>query len=151
VIVFKDGTKAEYNTSDIKRIYYSELKDSPEIQGKWYGDKGIQTVYITEKDLFSIQLENGYSWSGVIKREDDLYIFETPFPIPVEYFENYNIPKDIASKVREVIKKPDRWQFRLSDDGQFLSGQKNCVQISFSQSNLFDIDFVERKAEWQRK
>ncbi len=150
VIIFKDGREIVFDSSEIEKVYYRGSDENSDITGKWYGDKGIRNIYINKQGIYSIQLENGYTWSDYVLYEGDLMIFKTPYPIPIEYFLNYNIPEDIAEKGQKIIKKPDEWLFLLSEKGNVLSGQKNCFIITFSGDKLFDIDFVERNSEWCR-
>ncbi len=152
VITFKDGTKVVYNIDQIEE-FYVENGDSvfSTIEGEWKGDRGIKSCYINESGLFSIQMMNGYAWSGYCQFENGYLILETPYPIPVEYMLNYDIPVNIAKEARKVIKRADRWIFTITGNGMKLEGQKRNFRLRWSNDRLLGIEYVEREAVWERK
>lgn len=152
VIAFKDGTKVVYNIDQIEAFYVAdEDYIFQTIQGEWKGDKGIKSCFINESGVFGIQLVNGYAWSGYCQFENGYLILETPYPIPLEYMLNYDIPLNIAKEARKVIKRADRWIFTLIGNGMKLEGQKRNFRLLWNNDRLLDIEYVEREAIWERK
>ncbi|MDN5360616.1 MAG: hypothetical protein PWQ84_1679 [Thermotogaceae bacterium] len=152
VIIFKDGTKVVYNIDQIEE-FYVENGDNvfSTLEGEWQGDRGIKSCYINESGLFSIQMMNGYAWSGYCQFENGYLMLETPYPIPVEYMLNYNIPVNIAKEARKVIERADRWIFTITGNGMKLEGQKRNFRLRWNNNRLLDIEYVEREAVWERK
>ncbi len=151
VIVFKDGTQITYDTQTIEWFY---LKDEDNLfsgfEGEWCGDKGIKAVYVNEAGHFSIQLNNGYAWSGLYQLENDCLIIETPYPVPLEYMLNDGIPLNIAKQAMKAIQQPDRWIFGISDDGLKLIGQKRHFRLQWTDDRLLNVEYVERESVWMR-
>ncbi|MFP4461033.1 MAG: hypothetical protein ACLFQE_02440 [Thermotogota bacterium] len=152
VISFKDGTKVVYNIEKIEEFYVEDDDNIfLTIQGEWKGDKGIKSCYINETGIFSIQMKNGYTWSGYSQFENGHLIFETPYPVPLEYMLNYDIPVNIAKEARKAIQRPDRWIFSITANGLKLEGQKRNFRLQWNNNRLLDIEYVQREVVWERK
>lgn len=152
VILFNDGSKAVYDMEKIEEIRFEDGSDVfSTLEGVWKGDRGIKNCYINETGVFSIQLNNGYCWSGYCKFENNHIIFETPYPIPVEYLSNYNIPINIAKQAIKVISRPDRWIFILSHNGLILEGQKRNFRLQWNDERILSLEYVARGAFWQKQ
>ena len=151
VIVFKDGAEITFDMQTIES-FYLKGEESPfsMFEGEWHGDKGIKTCYINEAGLFSMQLNNGYAWSGVYQIENGLLILETPYPVPLEYMLNNDIPINIAKQAMKVIQRPDRWILRISDNGLKLIGQIRHFRLHWTDDRLLNVEYVERDTVWMR-
>jgi len=152
VISFKDGTKVVYNVDQIEEFYIEDGENLfSTIEGDWSGDKGIKNCFINESGVFSIQLNNGYAWSGYGKFENGNLILETPFPVPVEYMMNFDIPLHIAKQAIKIIERPDRWIFTISANGMVLEGQKRNFRLQWLNERILNVEYVVREAVWHRK
>lgn len=152
VIAFKDGTKVVYNIDQIEEFYVEDGDNIyATLEGEWKGDKGIKACYINESGVFSIQMVNGYAWSGYCRFENGYLIVETPYPIPVEYMLNYDIPVNVAKEAMKVVQRPDRWIFVVADNGMKLEGQKRNFRLQWNNDRLLNIEYVERESVWERK
>lgn len=152
VISFKDGTKVVYNFDQIEEFHIEDDDNVyATLEGDWTGDKGIKNCYINEGGIFSIQLDNGYSWSGYCKVENGNLILETPYPVPVEYIVNFDIPLHIAKEAIKIIERPDRWIFTITANGMVLEGQKRNFRLQWLNERILNVEYVVRDAVWQRK
>ena len=152
VISFKDGTKVVYNIDQIDKFYIEDGDNVFKIlEGEWKGDKGIKTCYINESGIFSIQMVNGFAWSGYCRFENGYLVIETPYPIPVEYILNYDIPINIAKQAMKIVQRPDRWIFVITDNGMKMEGQKRNFRLQWNNDRMLNIEYVERESIWERK
>jgi len=149
IINFKDGTQVIYNLEDINYLFFEERTSKfSTVAGEWTGDKGVQKVYINSNGVYSVQLNNGYSWSGSVKLDNGMLIIETPYPIPIEYFLNYNIPIEVAKEARQSVPRPDRWLFNIYSNGKVLRGQKETFYLTWSGNDLTSTSSKTRNSEW---